>query len=145
MSFSLAEKKFIHAMNHTQFLCYGVLKLFLKEAIDENPEVKGLLCSYFLKTALFCELTTTSNLWNPSSLLSGFWKCFCRLLQWINCSYCPNFFIPQNNMFEGKIEGTNRNKLLQHMRTLYGEGYRCLLRIKKLSFDLSRPMQIPFV
>ena len=113
MSFSLAEKRLIHSMNHTQFLCYGLLKLFLKEVVDTNEDVKGLLCSYFLKTALFWEITTSPNQWNTSSLLSCFWKCFCRLLQWVNSSYCPNFFIPENNMFQGKIEGDNRNKLLQ--------------------------------
>ena len=137
MSFSLAEKKLIHAMNHTQFLCYGLLKIFLKEAIDSNPDVKGLLCSYFLKTALFWEITTTSNQWNPSTLLSCFWNCFCRLLQWVSCSYCPNFFIPQNNMFGGKIEGRNRDKLLQHLRILYHEGYRCLLRCQSLENSIS--------
>ena len=145
MSFSLAEKKLIHAMNHTQFLCYGLLKIFLKEAIDENPEVKGLLCSYFLKTALFWEITTTSNQWNPSSLLSCFWKCFQRLLQWISCSYCPNFFVPHNNMFEGKIQGTNRKNLIQQMRTLYCEGYRCLLRCPSLSPDMSHIVHRPDV
>ena len=124
-------------MNHTQFICYGLLKIFLKEAIDTNPEVKGLLCSYFLKTALFWEITTTSNQWNPSTLLFCFWNCFCRLLQWISCSYCPNFFIPQNNMFGGKIEGRNRYKLLQHLRILYLEGYKCLLRCQSLANRLT--------
>ena len=133
MSFSLAEKRLIHSMNHTQFLCYGLLKLFLKEAIDVNPEVNGLLCSYFMKTALFWEITTSSNNWNSSTLLQCFWKCFCRLLQWVNSSYCPNFFIPENNMFEGKIEGENRSKLLQHLTTLYHEGYRCLQRCFSLT------------
>ena len=137
MSFSLAEKKLIHAMNHTQFLCYGLLKIFLKEVMDANLETKGLLCSYFLKTAIFWEITTTSNQWNPSTILSCFWNCFRRLLMWISCSYCPNFFITQNNMFEGKIEGINREKLLQHLNTLYSEGYRCLLRCPSLYHDLS--------
>ena len=136
MSFSLAEKKLIYAMNHTQFLCYGLLKIFLKEAIDANSDVKGLLCSYFLKTALFWEITKSPNYWNPSTLLSCFWNCFHRLLQWVSCSYCPNFFIPQNNMFEGKIEGTNRDKLLQHLRILYCEGYHCLQRCQSLSYDI---------
>ena len=137
MSFSLAEKKLIHAMNHTQFLCYGLLKIFLKQAIDINLEVKGLLCSYFVKTALLWEITATSNQWNPSTLLSCFWKCFQRLLCWISCSYCPNFFVPHNNMFEGKIKGTNRYKLLEYLRTLYCEGYICLLRCESLSLQMS--------
>ena len=132
MSFSLAEKRLIHSMNHTQFLCYGLLKLFLKEAIDANEDVKGLLCSYFLKTALFWEITASPHHWNPSSPLSCFWKCFCRLIQWVNNAYCPNYFIPENNMFQGKIEGENRDKLLQHLSTIYYEGYRCLLRCPSL-------------
>ena len=136
MSFSLAEKKLIHAMNHTQFLCYGLLKIFLKEAIDAYPEVKGLLCSYFLKTALFWEITAVNH-WNPSSMLPCFWKCFNRLLQWVNSSYCPNFFTPQNNMFAGKIEGTNRDKLLRHLRALHSVGYRCLLRCRSLADYMS--------
>ena len=133
MSFSLAEKKLMHSMNYTQFLCYGLMKSFLKEAIDSNPQVKGLLCSYFLKTALFWEITSSPSNWNPSSLLTRFWNCFRRLLQWINCSFCPNFFIPENNMFEGKIEGANRAKLLQHLNSVYLEGFRCLLRCPSLS------------
>ena len=133
MSFSLAEKKLIHAMNHTQFLCYALLKVFLKEAVDSNTEVKDLLCSYFLKTALFWEIISSPYNWKPSSLLSCFWKCFCRLLHWVSNSYCPNFFIPENNMFEGKIEGPNRDKLLQYLTALYHEGYKCLLRCPSLT------------
>ena len=125
MSFSLAEKKLIHAMNHPQFLCYGLLKIFLKEAIDANSDVKGLLCSYFMKSAVFWEITS-------SPYDSKFWNCYCRLLQWINYSYCPNFFIPENNMFEGKIEGANRKNILNHLRNLYCEGFRCLLRCPSL-------------
>ena len=132
MSFSLAEKRLIHSMNHAQFLCYGLLKIFLKEAIDVNEDVKGLLCSDFLKTAVFWEITESPNHWNPSTLLFRFWKCFCRLLQWVNCSYCPNFFIPENNMLEGNIEGENRAKLLRYLRTLHREGFRSLLRCRSL-------------
>ena len=98
----------------------------MKEVIDANSEVKGLLCSYLLKTALLWEITKAVNLWNPSSLLHCFWKCFNRLLQLVNSSYYPNFFIPQNNMFVGKIEGPNRDKLLPHLRALHSEGYKCL-------------------
>ena len=146
LSFSLAERKLFRAMNHTQFLCYGLLKIFLKEAIDVNPDVKGLLCSYFLNTALFWEITTApSQYWNPSTLLSCFWSCFCLLIHWVSCSYCPNFFIPENNMFEGKIEGTDRDKLLRHLQTLYSEGFMCLLRCPSLSEKMSIVMYDPDV
>ncbi|XP_052086554.1 uncharacterized protein LOC127723875 [Mytilus californianus] len=53
ISFSVAEKVLVHSFNFTQLLCYGLLKLTLKHIININDEVKELLCSYFLKTALF--------------------------------------------------------------------------------------------
>lgn len=53
ISFSLAEKQLSFSFNYPQLLCYGFLKLTLKLFINKYEEVKNLLCSYFLKTALF--------------------------------------------------------------------------------------------
>ena len=128
LSFSSTEKLLIHSMNHAQFLCYGLLKIFLKEAIDMHEDIKGLLCSYFLKTALFWEISDNRITWNASNFLSCFWICFQRLLYRINNEYCPNFFIPENNMFAGKFHGEVRTNLLTHLVSLYEEGYYCLLR-----------------
>ncbi|XP_056016964.1 uncharacterized protein LOC125676313 [Ostrea edulis] len=36
ISFSLAEQKLVYSMNHCQFLTYGLLKLFLKEVINNG-------------------------------------------------------------------------------------------------------------
>lgn len=33
LSFSQAEQKIVYTMNHSRFMCYGVLKIFLKEVI----------------------------------------------------------------------------------------------------------------
>ncbi|XP_071145078.1 uncharacterized protein [Mytilus edulis] len=53
ISFSVAERLLVHSFNFTQLLCYGLLKLTLKRIINTNDRVNDLLCSYFLKTALF--------------------------------------------------------------------------------------------
>ena len=145
ISFSMAEKKLIHAMNHTQFLCYGLLKMFLKEAIDAESNVKGIMCSYFLKTSVLWEITDSLIPWTPETLLQHFWNCFQRLLHWVNSAYCPNFFIPENNMFADKVEGENRAKLLTHLCTLYSEGYRSLLRYPTLCFSLEVIILFPAV
>ena len=137
ISFSCTERILIHSMNHVQFSCYGLLKVFLKEALDENTNIKGLLCSYFLKTAVFWEIVDNELRWEPSNFLCCFWKCFQRLLQWINSEYCPNFFIPENNMFAGKIQGANRSRLLSHLVSLHKEGYFCLLRCRSIQNELS--------
>ena len=136
ISFSVTEKTLIHSMNHVQFLCYGLLKIFLKEVIDVNTEIKGLLCSYFLKTALFWEISTGHMQWDASNFLSCFWKCLQRLLFWINNEYCPNFFIPENNMFASKVHGAARKRLLSYLIPLYQEGYNCLLRCPSIRHEL---------
>ncbi|XP_062587409.1 uncharacterized protein LOC134249065 isoform X2 [Saccostrea cucullata] len=51
ISFSLAEQQLVYTMNRTQFLCYALLKIFLKEVINHRRE--PLLCSYFIKTTIF--------------------------------------------------------------------------------------------
>ena len=145
ISFSATEKILIHAMNHVQFLCYGLLKIFLKEVIDINTEIKGLLCSYFLKTVLFWEISTGHMRWNASNFLSCFWTCFQRLLHWINNEYCPNFFIPENNMFAGKIHGTARARLLSYLVPLYQEGYNCLLRCPSIRHEFHDIIQQPLL
>ena len=145
ISFSATEKVLIHSMNHVQFLCYGLLKIFLKEAIDVKTEIKGLLCSYFLKTALFWEISTGHMQWNASSFLSCFWRCFQRLLYWIHNAYCPNFFIPENNMFAGKVHGEACKCLLLYLVPLYKEGYNCLLRCQSIQHKLHAIIQRPLM
>ncbi|KAJ8304282.1 hypothetical protein KUTeg_017865 [Tegillarca granosa] len=121
LSFSLAEKKLVHSFNHTQFLCYGLLKLYLKYAINSNTEVKDLLCSYFLKTTLFfCIEEKTSSGTK-------------RLMKWVSDEYCPNFFVKENNMFEGKIYGRKSRILLDYLSNLYSEGVDSMRRIPLLS------------
>ncbi|KAK3101263.1 hypothetical protein FSP39_002240 [Pinctada imbricata] len=122
MSFSLAEKRLVRFMNHTQFLTYGLLKLFLKEVVEENDETRGLLCSYFMKTLVFWEIIESDTPWRPSCFLHNVWNCFRRLLSWIGNEYCPNFFIPENNMFCGKIHGRSKQTLLSFLCRYYRAG-----------------------
>lgn len=52
ISFSNAEQMIVYSLNHCQFICYGLLKIFLKEVINEQSK-SPILCSYFMKTVLF--------------------------------------------------------------------------------------------
>ncbi|XP_065944369.1 cyclic GMP-AMP synthase-like receptor 2 [Magallana gigas] len=113
ISFSRAEYKLVYSMNHCQFLTYGLLKLFLKEVVNQkSDETNKLLCSYHIKTTVFWTIrqNTLPN-WCPQNLLTGFWVCFKLLLKWVYKGVCPNFFIPQNNLFLTKIHGSAQNRL----------------------------------
>ena len=129
ISFSRAEQKLVYSMNHCQFLCYGLLKVFLKEIIDIEPNNPSCLCSYFMKTILFWVIQCDSSLhWVPSNLLFCFWSCFKVLLSWVYKGECPNFFIPQNNMFRVKVVGQTQVLLFEQLYALYSIGISCLLR-----------------
>lgn len=140
ISFSLAEQIIVYSINHTQFLCYAILKVFLKEVLSrEDPE--SLICSYFLKTILFWEIQHNSmkSLWSPSNLFSCFWMCYRRLCQCVLDSNCPNFFIPENNMFSNKIVGATREALLIKLCRYYDMKEGCLFLSPTLGVILSSP------
>lgn len=77
ISFSVAEKQLVHSFNYTQCLCYGLLKIVLKHIINKNNDVKDLLCSYFLKTAIFWFSEEVSiEIFQRANILFCFWSCF---------------------------------------------------------------------
>ncbi|XP_052717325.1 uncharacterized protein LOC128189667 [Crassostrea angulata] len=130
LSFSQAEQKLVYSMNHTQFLCYGLLKLFLTEVVNRDIK-EPFLCSYFMKTTMFWLIQIGHITWCPNYLLDCFWKCFKYLLHCVHRGVLPNFFIPQNNMFTSKlstVEGTRtRDCLLEQLNGYYEIGATCLL------------------
>ncbi|XP_061165917.1 uncharacterized protein LOC133174835 [Saccostrea echinata] len=129
ISFSLAEQKLVFAMNHCQFLTYALLKLFLTEIINNGVgEDDKLLCSYHIKTAVFWVIQqNTISHWCPQNLLWGFWVCFKLILKWVYEGVCPNFFIPENNMFLNKIHGDKQYQLSIRLYGLYEKGLAFLL------------------
>jgi len=119
ISFSMGEKQLSHSMNYTQILCYALLKLSLKNIIDRNDKVKGLLCSYFMKTAVFWlseEIST--NTFKLQNLFHCYFLCLDKIIAWVKCCYCPNYFIPEHNMFRGKINRANSWLLINVLERL---------------------------
>uniref|UniRef100_A0A8W8MAL8 Mab-21-like HhH/H2TH-like domain-containing protein n=1 Tax=Magallana gigas TaxID=29159 RepID=A0A8W8MAL8_MAGGI len=131
LSFSQAEQKLVYSMNHTQFLCYGLLKIFLKEVINLKIE-EPFLCSYFVKTTVFWLIQIGNITWCPNNLLDCFWKCFKYLLQCVHRGVFPNFFVPQNNMFASKLSTVRgertRKCLLEQLNRYYKMGVTCFLQ-----------------
>ncbi|XP_052077026.1 uncharacterized protein LOC127715048 isoform X2 [Mytilus californianus] len=128
ISFSVAEKLLIYSFTHTQLLCYAVMKILLKDVIALDIDCKELLCSYFMKTLLFwmCE-ELPSSIWKPENLISCFMRCFRRLIYCVEYSLCPHYFIPENNLFENKIQGQAQKTLLNKLSILNSYGWQCIL------------------
>ncbi|XP_052079193.1 uncharacterized protein LOC127717547 [Mytilus californianus] len=129
LSFSFAEKKLVHSFNFTQLLCYALLKLTLKRIVNTVNDVKELLCSYFLKTALFWVSEEVDiETFQPSKLFYCFSLCLAKLISWVHSSYCPNYFIPEHNMFLGKINQSNNKVLLRVLESVKYEGIDGLIQ-----------------
>ena len=128
ISFSVPEKMLIYSWNHSQIICYTLLKLLLKEVIKKNENVDKLCCSYFLKTVIFwLSEELEQNVWTPQNLLNCFMLCLKRLIYWISCRYLPNYFIPQHNMIDRRIPGQSRDELLSLFHSLYDMGWGCIM------------------
>ncbi|XP_022322567.2 uncharacterized protein LOC111124015 [Crassostrea virginica] len=134
ISFSQAEQKLVYAMNHTQFLTYALLKMFVKKINYGLSEEEKLLCSYHIKTAVLWAIqqNATHN-WCPQNLLAGFWVCFKLLLKWVYEGVCPNFFIPENNMFLNKVYGEAQRQLFTQLYSLYEKSIAFLLHVPPIS------------
>ena len=103
ISFSVAEQKLMYSINHSEFVLYGLLKIFLKEVLNNvSAEEDKLLCSYHMKTALFWVLqNSTIPECCPQNFLQYFWACFKLILKWVYEGVCPNFFFPRKqHVFE---------------------------------------------
>ena len=119
ISFSMADKQLSHSMNYTHILCYALLKLSLKNIINRNDKVKGLLCSYFMKTAVFWLSEEISiNTFQLQNLFHCYFLSLDKLITWVKCCYCPNYFIPEHFFFPGKINRSNSRLLLTILKRL---------------------------
>jgi hypothetical protein len=86
-----------------------------------------------MKTAVFwmIQQNTIPN-WCPQNLLKCFWYCFKLILKWVYEGVCPNFFIPQNNMFLSNIHGEAQNRLFVRLCGFYEKGLTSLLHSPSL-------------
>lgn len=133
ISFILMEKKLLFSLNHCQFLCYGMLKIYLNEILNKYEGMKDLVSSYIMKTSLFWEVQSSyTNPWYFDTLLQSFGRCVKRIYKWIQTENCPNFFIPQNNMFENRVYGCKKQQLQTLLETLLGEKFYGLYRCQSI-------------
>lgn len=135
ISFILMEKKLLYSLNHVQFMCYGMLKLFLNEVVNSKEVFKDILSSYIMKTTIFWEIHECSDTtWSSNTIIQNFRKCIERLYFWVKTENCPNFFVPANNMFACRMESHKRKQLQTFLKNVLGE--KCCGLFNCYSIDL---------
>ncbi|VDI37113.1 Hypothetical predicted protein [Mytilus galloprovincialis] len=136
MSFSVAEKCLIFAFNHTQLLCYALLKIMIKEIVEKQEDLKSLLCSYFLKTLMFWMLEESDpSIWRPDKIITCFMACLKRLIYCVEYSTLLHYFIPDNNLFYLRFDFDKKDKLISILKNLFEKGTYCFAQSETL-FDI---------
>ena len=130
------ERFLMFNFNSVQHKCYVLLKLIKKDII--NPALGSeVLTSYHCKTAMLHLIDMTpSQFWRPDNLLFCFITALHCLLLWSKDNNCPNFFIPDENMFRWRISRHLLKKLSDELFRLISLDFVSLLRsIKTDAFN----------
>ncbi|KAK3599461.1 hypothetical protein CHS0354_006582 [Potamilus streckersoni] len=147
LSISFGEKLLVWLFNSAQYKCYILLKVINKSFI--KPIVGNeVLSSYHCKTCiLYLIESTPTALWQPENLLLCLELCLRLLFNWIEAATCPNYFIPEENMFQCKVHGHVQGWLLCVLRNLLSEEGRYLARIScdNIGDKLVRTCQHPLM
>ncbi|VDI37114.1 Hypothetical predicted protein [Mytilus galloprovincialis] len=136
MSFSVAEKFLICSFNHTQLLCYALLKIMIKEIVEKHKDLKSLLCSYFVKTLMFWMLEESDpSIWRPDKIITCFMACLKRLIYCVEYSTLLHYFIPDYNLFYLRFDFDKKDKMISILKNLFEKGIYCFAQSETL-FDI---------
>ncbi|KAK3592632.1 hypothetical protein CHS0354_034706 [Potamilus streckersoni] len=147
LSISFGEKLLVWLFNSTQYKCYILLKIINKSFI--KPIVgDDVLSSYHCKTCIFYLIESTpTDMWQPENLLICLELCLRLLYSWIEAETCPNYFIPDENMFQCKVYCHVQGRLFCVLRNLLSQEGRYLARIScdNIGEKLVRTCQSPLM
>ncbi|KAK3104969.1 hypothetical protein FSP39_014289 [Pinctada imbricata] len=131
-SFSLAEKNLVHLFNGVQFRIYGLMKMILNDLLIPHIPA-NTLCSYFIKTTMFWVIEESPNcIWRNDNVIHLLDLCLRKLIFYVYIEYCPNYFIPTQNIFHGKMYGVTSCQVYETLKDLYSIGFKCLTKCSLL-------------
>ena len=100
LSLSHQERLLVTYFSSVQLKCFVLLKVLKKETINKTFKDK-ILTSYHCKTCMLYMIETTpGDFWVPEKLAICLSACLKMIYRWAQLKYCPNYFIPEENMFD---------------------------------------------
>ena len=139
ISFSLQERLLVTAFNAVQLKCYILLKMIKREKIHKTLGEKSLTSYHFKTCMLYMIENTPAEFWRKKNLLVCLYHCLKEMLECVETGECPNYFIPEENMFEGKISKQMQQKLCDILSRILAADFKFLLHIK--SDDLGKKFE----
>ena len=128
--FLLQERYLMDNLNQTQHKCYVLLKMINNSIITHFVKEPALV-SYHLKMCLLNVIENTEgDIWVPRNLLSCVRHCLNCVLKCTISGMCANYFIPEENLFRGRIHGELQSKLRNVLEMLLKSDFDFLLHIQ---------------
>src|SRR6218665_1989020 len=102
LSFSFAEVILLQSWSQVQQIAYHLLRFLAKRELIQNncPKEDEIPCTYHLKTLMLwtCEEMPT-KWWRSATTITICCELLKKLSEWLKNGYCPNYFIPEANLF----------------------------------------------
>ncbi|CAC5399318.1 unnamed protein product [Mytilus coruscus] len=126
ISLSLQDRKLILNLTDVQYKCYVVLKTL-------NRDILRLDCitTYHWKTCLFYMIEENeSTVWERKLLFHCVKLCIEKMLKWVTLGCCPNYFIPGENLFEGRMNDSLKEDSKKKLVEILNVGFAILDRVQ---------------
>ena len=130
LSFSLQERLLVTDFNSVQLKCYILLKMIKKERIHKYLGEKSLTSYHFKTCMLYMIENTPAEFWTEENLLVCLQHCLHQMLVWVETRVCPNYFIPEENMFEGRVSRHMQIRICDILRLILSADFKFLLTIE---------------
>src|SRR6218665_977052 len=128
LSFSVAEVILLQSWTKTQQLAYHLLRFFAKRELIKKdcPKEDEVLCTYHLKTLMLwtCE-EMSPEWWDSSPAIAICWELLNILSDWLKRSHCPNYFIPEANLFHRPSTSTLLHQTERRVNVFRNYGILC--------------------
>lgn len=126
ISLTLQERKLMLNLTDVQYKSYVVLKML-------NRDVLHLDCitTYHWKTCLFYMMEENEPIvWKNKRLFHCVTLCIKQMLEWVKRGCCPNYFIPGENLFDGRMNDSLKIISEKKLTKLLNAGFAVFLQVK---------------
>lgn len=128
--FNIGEKRLIESLTDIQIKVYILLKLIMKETFDPNL---NKLTSFMMKNIVFWMSELNPQfLFTEQSLVQWVKYALRILLKSLELNRLPYYMMPKRNLFQGKLRGVSRSKLMKCIKRIILDGPKTYSKIERL-------------
>ena len=142
LSPSLAERILMFSLSETHIKCYVLLKHIVSYVV--KPAIGQSLNSFHCKTAVLTLAENTPwEIWKPDRLLECMDMCIGQLILWCDSGWCPQYMLPQENLFAGRISAIKLRALKELLLSVYNSKWKVLKSLG--DWELGETLQLAVV